>query len=109
VLGSTAVALLRPPPSAAGILSPQDTGPLGARAIADILAERGHPVRTVTTAPAAVSAAAPGTVLVITSPDLLSPGGLQSLGRTRADLVIVDPDEATLRALAPGRCLARRR
>ncbi len=102
VLTAVAAALLHPSPAVAGYLSPQDTGPSGARAITDILAGRGHLTRTVTTVPDAVSAAGPGTTLVITSPGLLSPAGLRSLGRTRADLVIIEPDQATLRALAPG-------
>jgi hypothetical protein len=102
LLAAIAAALLRPPPAVVGYLSPQDTGPSGGRAIADILAGRGHPVRTVTTVPDAVGAAGAGTTLVITSPDLLSPAGLRSLGRARADLVVIEPDRAALHALAPG-------
>ncbi|MGH3274011.1 MAG: DUF4350 domain-containing protein, partial [Streptosporangiaceae bacterium] len=101
LLAVIAVALLRPSPTATGYLSPQGTDALGARAIADIMAGRGHHVQTVTTAAAAVSAAGPGTTLVITSPSLLTAAQARALGRARGDLIIIEPDQATLGALAP--------
>jgi hypothetical protein len=89
-----------------GYLSPDDTSPSGAHALADILAARGHDVRTVTTVPAAVSAAGAGTTLVITNPYLLSTRQLRALGRSPASLLIVEPDQDTLTALAPQVTLA---
>jgi Domain of unknown function (DUF4350) len=101
LLAVIAVAALRPPAPVTGYLSPQGTDAFGARALADILAARGHRVQPVTTVSAAVSDAAPGTTLLVTSPYLLSRGQARALGRTHADLVIVEPDQTTLNILAP--------
>jgi hypothetical protein len=102
LLAVIAVAVLRPPAPVAGYLSPQGTDAFGARALADILAGRGHPVQPVTTVGAAVSAAQPGATLLITSPYLLTRAQARALGRTRADLVIIEPDQTNLNILAPG-------
>jgi hypothetical protein len=96
-----AVAVLRPAAPVTGYLSPQGTDGFGARALADIVAGRGHPVQPVTTVAAAVSAARPGRTLVITSPYLLTRAQDRALGRTGADLLIVEPDQTTLNVLAP--------
>jgi hypothetical protein len=96
-----AVAVLRPSAPVTGYLSPQGTGSFGARALADIVADRGHAVQPVTTARAAASAARPGTTLLITSPYLLTRAQARALGQTRADLVIIEPDQTTLSILAP--------
>ena len=101
VLAVIVAALLRPAGTMPGYLSPQGTGAFGARAVADLLAARGHRVQPVTTVSAAVSAAGPGTTLVITSPYLLTRAQARALGRARADLVIVEPDQTTLAVLAP--------
>jgi hypothetical protein len=106
LVAAVAVALLQPGPKAAGFLSPDGTGGDGAHAITDLLAERGHDVTTVTTVPAAVAAAAPGTTLMITSPYLLSRRQLSALAATRADLVIAEPTPTALDAVAPGVSLA---
>jgi hypothetical protein len=101
LLAVIAVALLRPPAPVSGYLSPQGTDAFGARALADILAGRGHRVQPVTTVSAAISAAQPGTTLLVTSPYLLTRAQARALGRTRADLVIIEPDQTTLNILAP--------
>ncbi|HEX3489747.1 MAG TPA: DUF4350 domain-containing protein [Streptosporangiaceae bacterium] len=101
LLAGTAIALLQAAPSVIGYLSPDDKGPTGTHALADILAARGHDVKTVTTVPAAVGAATPNTTLVITSPYLLTVRQLRELGRTPASVVVAEPDQDTLRALAP--------
>jgi hypothetical protein len=106
LLAGTVIALLQPSAAVVGYLSPDDTSPAGTHALADILGERGHDVHTVTTVPAAVSAATGGTTLVITSPYLLSHRQLRALGRSPADLVIVEPDEDTLNTLVPRVSLA---
>jgi hypothetical protein len=101
LLAGTAIALLQPAPGLIGYLSPDSTGAQGTHALADILSARGHPVRSVGTVPDAVAAAAPGTTLVITSPYRLSTRQLGQLARTPANLVLVEPDQAALAALAP--------
>jgi len=101
LLAGTVIALLQPGPSVIGYLSPDDKGPTGTHALADILAARGHDVKTVTTVPAAVGAATANTTLVITSPYLLTVRQLRELGRTPASVVVAEPDQDTLRALAP--------
>jgi hypothetical protein len=101
LLAGTAIALLQPAPGLAGYLSPDSTGPEGTHALADILTARGHRVQSVGTVPGAVAAAAPGTTLVITSPYLLSTRQLSQLARTPANLMVVEPDQAALAALAP--------
>ena len=93
--------VLRPPTPVTGYLSPQGTDAFGARALADILAARGHPVQPATTVSAAVIAARPGTTLLVTSPYLLTRAQARALGRTGADLVIIEPDQTTLNILAP--------
>ena len=101
LLAAIVTALLRPAAPVTGYLSPQGKDAFGARALADILAARGHPVQPVTTASGAARAARPGTTLLITSPYLLTRAQARALGQTHADLVIVEPDQATLAALAP--------
>ena len=101
LLAGAAIALLQPSRSVLGYLSPGDTSPTGTHALADILAARGHGVDTVTTVPAAVGAATADSTLVVTSPYLLTASQLRELGRTRADLVVAEPDQDTLQALAP--------
>jgi hypothetical protein len=90
-------------PPANGYLDPSATSATGTHALADILAERGTSVVAVTTAGAASAAVARGaSAVVITSPELLTRSEFTLLARTRAELVLVEPDPAALRALAPG-------
>jgi Domain of unknown function (DUF4350) len=111
LLTGIVIALLKPAAPATGYLDPAGTGPFGAHALADILAERGHHVvRTVTPAAAAAAAAAAarpgGATLVVTSPGYLTPRALASLAQVPGHVVVVEPDRAALTAFAPGITLA---
>lgn len=105
LLTGIVIALLKPAAPATGYLDPAGTGPFGAHALADILAERGHHVvRTVTPAAAAAAAAASrpgGATLVVTSPVYLTPRALASLAQVPGHVVVVEPDKAALTAFAP--------
>lgn len=98
---ATAIALLQPRSAVAGYLSPDSTAAEGTHALADILGARGHRVLTVTSVPAAEAAAQRGTTLVITSPYLLTARQQSRLASTPASLVLVEPDPASLAAVAP--------
>jgi hypothetical protein len=104
LLGGTVTALLKPAAAITGYLDPAGTDAPGARALADILSDRGDKVVRVVTPAAAQAAAAAGpggVTLVITSPQLLSAQQLASLAGIAADRVLVGPDRAALAALAP--------
>jgi hypothetical protein len=100
VLGGVGIAALQPPP-ANPYLNPRDVSPFGTHALADIMAELGHQVVPVTSAPLAERAATRGSTLVITSPDYLSRADLQALSRVQASVVLVEPDPVSLAAIAP--------
>ena len=89
------IALLQPSP--AGYLDPDGTSPVGGHALADLLTERGQPVQRVS------APAGPGDadLELITSPALLTPAQLDQAGRFGGDILLVDPDPAALRAIAP--------
>jgi Domain of unknown function (DUF4350) len=107
LIGGTGIALLKPAAPGVGYLDPSSTGPLGTRALADILAGRGHHVvRTVAPAAAVAASRHGGTTLVITSPEFLTRGQLGDLAQVPGHVVVVEPDQAALRALAPGTALA---
>jgi len=99
--GAALIALTIPQPIPP-YLSPESVGPTGTHALADVLADRGHQVQTQTSVPSAIAAATTGSTLVITSPASLSPAGLRALARVPADVLLVEPDPAALRALTPG-------
>jgi hypothetical protein len=102
LLAGIVVALLKPAAPATGYLDPAGTGPFGAHALADILAERGHHVvRTVTPAAAAAAARPGGATLVVTSPWYLTPRALAQLAQVPGHVVVVEPDQAALTAFAP--------
>jgi hypothetical protein len=105
LLGGTFIALLQPAATPAGYLDPGNTGPGGARALADILTGRGHIISRVTTPAAAVNAVnaagAGGATLLVTSPGFLSRGQLAMLARVPGEVILVAPDRAALAALAP--------
>jgi hypothetical protein len=102
VAAGTALIVLATSPPAPQYLSPASVAPDGTHALADVLAELGRHVQTETSVPAAVAAATDGTTLVITSPASLSPADIRALARVPANVLLVDPDEASLAALAPG-------
>ena len=102
LLGGLIVALLQVRPPVAGPLDPNDTGPNGAHALVALLEHRGQTVlRAGSAAAAAALGQAPGTTLVVTSPQELSRGELAKLARVPAGLVLVAPDRAVLAMLAP--------
>ncbi|HEX2315518.1 MAG TPA: DUF4350 domain-containing protein, partial [Thermomonospora sp.] len=82
-------------------LDPESPSQGGSRALAQILQQRGTPVRTVRTAEAAVERAAAGTLLVIVRSERLTVEELDGLRRTPANLLLVEPSRPTLEALAP--------
>ncbi|MGH3313561.1 MAG: DUF4350 domain-containing protein [Streptomyces sp.] len=88
-----------------GVLDPRSTDPLGSRAVAELLGERGVDTRVVTTAAEAENAAGPGTTLLVSDPDALSRHQRDALrkalkrgGRT----VLIAPGPASTAALTPG-------
>lgn len=93
-----------PRPRTSGIpLAPDNPSPAGGRAVARILADRGVTIDYVRTTAAAVARATSGATLLVTSTDLLDSGQVAALGRTAADLVLVDPSAPALAALSDGR------
>jgi hypothetical protein len=103
LVGGAIVVLLQPRPTAR-YLDPGDPGPFGARALSQILAQRGHAVVRASSAAQAARAAAtaqPVTV-VVTNPQYLDAGQLTALARLPGDRVLVEPDASTLKWLAPG-------
>jgi hypothetical protein len=104
-LASVGIALLQRPP-ANQYLSPDSTGANGTHALTDVLTELGHQVVVGTSASAAAAADRAGSTLVVTSPQYLSATELAVLARSRADVLLVEPDSAALRQFAPGVTLA---
>ncbi|MER5935572.1 DUF4350 domain-containing protein [Streptomyces sp. NPDC002054] len=89
-----------------GALDPRSVDPLGSRALAELLAERGVTTRVVTSTQEAADAAGPDTTLLVADPALLGPAQHNVL-RTAMDLsggrtVLLTPDDDAARALAPG-------
>jgi hypothetical protein len=108
LLGGIVIALLTPSRPTTGYLDPGNPGPQGTRALAAILAQRGQPVTRAGSVAAAQDAiqdsgrrGGPGRVptLVITSPYLLGPRQLGELTRLPGNVIVVEPDSATLSAL----------
>jgi|HubBroStandDraft_6_1064221.scaffolds.fasta_scaffold55437_2 hypothetical protein len=91
------IALLQPSP--AGYLDPSGTDSTGGHALADLVAARGQQVLR-TSAPASASAG-PGALELVTSPGLLSTAQLAQVARFDGDILLVAPDAAALRAIAP--------
>lgn len=83
-------------------LDPESPKPGGTRALAEILRGRGVGFTLSRGAPEAASKAGSGTILVVTRPERLTPSDLDRLRGTAGDLLLVDPDRETLKALAPG-------
>jgi len=99
VLAAGAVIALLQPPPAAGYLDPGGTGAAGGRALADLLGARGQHVLRVS-APASTGAG-PDALELVTSPGLLSAAQLARVARFDGDILLVAPDAAALRAIAP--------
>jgi hypothetical protein len=97
VVGAGVASALLQPSGATGYLDPGDAGPTGGRALADLLSARGQRVDR-TTLPVSGGA---GRLELVTSPELLSGAQLRQAGRFGGDILLVDPDPAALRAIAP--------
>ncbi|MBO0876302.1 MAG: DUF4350 domain-containing protein [Pseudonocardia sp.] len=87
-------------PSTAGLLNPEGVDDGGARAVAQLLRERGVTV-TVTRSSAQASAAGPGATVLVAFPELLTVGQLRAVHRSGADLVLIAPGSDALGVLAP--------
>lgn len=86
-----------------GELDPAAVDATGSRALATLLRDRNVEVQRVTTAAAALAAAGPGSTVFVPLPDRLRPGSLRALvERAGGDLVLVDPDDATLTSVPGG-------
>jgi hypothetical protein len=108
LLGGVIVGLIQPTGGTSGYLDPGDAHPGGARALAQLLSQRGATVTRVSSAAAAVqaitadtTAAGPPVTLLVTSPELLTKSQLKTLAGAPGDQVVVAPDAAVLAVLAP--------
>ncbi|MFC8599390.1 DUF4350 domain-containing protein [Isoptericola sp. NPDC057191] len=81
--------------------SPDNPGPGGARAVAQVLGDQGVDVQHVTHVADAVSAAGPGTTLLVT-PSLLLPEQAHALAGVEADLVLLGADDTLVGAATDG-------
>lgn len=83
------------------MLDPTSTGPVGARALAGVLRERGVTVERVGSVGAAAGRSGAGTTVFVPVPQQVSAGALRALTRLpgRPALVVVGPDDAELAAL----------
>jgi len=94
-------AIARPTTSATP-LAPDNPGPAGARAVAEVLGDRGVEVTYVRTVADAVAAAADGGTLLVAEGDFLLDEQVDAIVRTRADLVLVAPPDHLLDAATGG-------
>ncbi|MFG3286171.1 DUF4350 domain-containing protein [Streptomyces sp. NPDC048111] len=89
-----------------GSLDPRSADQNGSRAVAQLLKAQGVDTRVVTTLDDATAAAGPGTTLLVTEPDLLTPGQQRQLHAATADsggrTVLIAPTAPSLDVLAPG-------
>lgn len=104
VLGIIAVgvliAALQPAPP--GYLDPNDTGPQGGHALADLLTARGEVLDRESSVAAAVTAARQGDdLLLVTGPEFFTSAQLRQLAAAPGDVLLTDPDAAGLAAFAP--------
>ncbi|GHF66054.1 DUF4350 domain-containing protein [Streptomyces griseosporeus] len=89
-----------------GTLDPRSADPLGSRAVAQLLADRGVHTRVVTTLDEARNAAGPDTTLLVAVPDLLTAGQQRQLHTATAEsggrTLLVAPGTTSVETLAPG-------
>lgn len=84
-----------------GRLDPRAVDRSGSRAVAALLEAQGVEVTLVQTTDQAVTAARPGDTLLVADPALLVPAQLDRLAASPADIVLVQPLDDALEALAP--------
>ncbi len=85
-----------------GYLDPNDAGPFGSRALAQIMMRRGQQVVRVSSPQQAAHAAAADRTLVITGAPFLDRNQLAALGGLPGDELPIEPDAVALQVLAPG-------
>ncbi|WP_435736674.1 DUF4350 domain-containing protein [Cellulosimicrobium sp. PMB13] len=83
-------------------LAPDNPGPGGGRAVAEVLRDRGVDVTYVQTVADAVAASGDGTTLLVAQSDFLLDEQADALVATAADLVLVAPNEYLLSAATGG-------
>lgn len=83
-------------------LAPDNPGPSGTRALAHVLGDQGVDVRYVRSSTEVADRAGPGTTLVVASSDGLTPGAVDTVLGTGADLVLLAPDAALLERATDG-------
>lgn len=101
LLGAIVITVFSPAGRPNTYLDPAGAGPYGARAVTDLLGNRGQQVIAVYGPQDALAAAnQPDTTLIITSPALLTSAQLGKLAAASADLVLIEPTQDSLYALA---------
>ncbi|WP_433474434.1 DUF4350 domain-containing protein [Spirillospora sp. CA-142024] len=100
IVVAVALAALRPSTSA-GALDPESPKQDGGRALAEILRQHGTQVTVARNTDAALAAAAPGTVMMVTRTERLTEEELARLSSTQAGVVLVRPTSFALDAFAP--------
>jgi len=101
VLVVAVLAVLRPVTSTTPY-APDNAGPGGARAVAQVLERQGVEVDHVTRVADAVAAAGPGTTLLVTPSTLLLPEQADALAGVAADLVLVGAGDDLVSAATDG-------
>ena len=102
VVALAVLGVLLLPQSGGRRLDPGSAGPQGARAVAQVLGDRGVEVQLVERADAAreaVGGSGADTTVVVVEPSLLDPALLEGLRGLAAEVVLVEPDFIVLTAL----------
>ena len=102
VLVVAGLAALSRPAVSTTPLAPDNAGPNGARALAQVLGDQGVDVEHVTTTAEAVSRAGAGTTLLVTSDLELLPEQVDAILATEADLVLLEPGYELLEGATDG-------
>ncbi|MCB7137223.1 DUF4350 domain-containing protein [Cellulosimicrobium marinum] len=102
LLAVAGLAAISRPPTSGTPLAPDNPGPNGARALAEVLRDQGVEITYVQTVADAVGAAAEGTTLLVAQSDYLLDEQADALAATPADLVLVSPTEGLLSAATGG-------
>ena len=99
------IALLQQQPEPVRYLDPAGTGQSGGHALADLATERGQVVvrtQVPDAAPPDTAQAAGGALELITNPGQLTAAQLRQAAAFDGDILLIDPNTAALRAIAPG-------
>ncbi len=115
LVGGILIALLAPRPKSNTYLDPASSDLDGVKALTDLLSNRGFHVVSTYSPQSALSAlpagqrraGPPAATLVITSPSLLTASQRAQLAHADANLFVVEPGSAALKALAPAIRLAK--